>query len=79
MIGIDHFRALLAKFTAIIPANPKNRNNILKNRKKLKKTLAFFVNLWYHVLAPENRGKLCIYHGDRRCSEWLSVIIVARA
>ena len=36
-------------FTDIIPAIDHNINIILKKANFLKKTLAFFVKLWYHM------------------------------
>jgi hypothetical protein len=51
----------------------------LKKQKILQKTLAFFKNLCYYIKARSKEAQETIYHADRRCSEWLSVIFVARA
>ena len=49
MIDFLHGIPFFPHFTDIILERRKKINNILKNQKNLKKTLAFFVKLWYHI------------------------------
>ena len=67
----------------IAEESPKIKANIdsyfEKAKKFTKNTCIFQKPLLLYVSALEECVKIMTYHADRRCSEWLSVIIVARA